>query len=107
MLAPGHKQVLPLPPAFIAPQDGAEKQDCERNAAKHWLARHGTALAPLRPIYLSDDLFACQPIVTAIRDAGGSFTTVVNVSVRPAFGNTMLMLNRPPRAPSPAVPGAP
>ena len=41
MVAPGHKQVLPLPPEFIAPQDGAEKQDCERNAAKRWLAQHG------------------------------------------------------------------
>ena len=34
IVAPGHQQVLPLPPEFIAPQDGAEKQDCERNAAK-------------------------------------------------------------------------
>jgi hypothetical protein len=73
IVAPGHRQVLPLPPEFIAPQDGAEKQDCERNAAKRWLARHGAAVAPLRPIYLGDDLFACQPIVAAIRNAGGSF----------------------------------
>ena len=73
MVAPGHKQVLPLPPEFIAPQDGAEKQDCERNAAKRWLTRHGAAVAHLRPIYLGDDLFACQPIVAAIHDAGGSF----------------------------------
>jgi len=73
MVAPGHRQVLPLPPAFIAPQDGAEKQDCERNAAKRWLARHGAAVAPLRPIYLGDDLFACQPIVAAIHDTGGNF----------------------------------
>jgi hypothetical protein len=34
VVAPGHAQVLPLPPEFIAPQDGAEKQDCERVAAK-------------------------------------------------------------------------
>jgi hypothetical protein len=73
IVAPGHKQVLPLPPAFIAPQDGAEKQDCERNAAKRWLARHGAAVAPLRPVYLGDDLFACQPIAAAIHDAGGNF----------------------------------
>ena len=58
LVAPGHHQVLPLPPAFIAPQDGAEKQDCERNAAKRWLARHGRAVAHLRPIFLGDDLFA-------------------------------------------------
>jgi hypothetical protein len=73
IVAPGHKQVLPLPPEFIAPQDGAEKQDCERNAAKRWLARHGPAVAPLRPVFLGDDLFACQPIATAIQQAGGNF----------------------------------
>jgi hypothetical protein len=73
VVAPGHKQVLPLPPAFIAPQDGAEKQDCERNAAKRWLARHGPAVARHRPVFLGDDLFACQPIAAAIQQAGGNF----------------------------------
>jgi hypothetical protein len=72
IVAPGHKQVLPLPPEFIAPQDGAEKQDCERNAAKRWLAKHGATLAHLRPVFLGDDLFACQPIVAAIHDTGGN-----------------------------------
>lgn len=73
IVAPGHHQVLPLPPEFIAPQDGAEKQDCERNAAKRWLARHGAKLAHLRPIFLGDDLFACQPIAAAIQQNGGHF----------------------------------
>jgi hypothetical protein len=73
LVAPGHKQVLPLPPEFIAPQDGAEKQDCERNAAKRWLAKHGPAVEHYRPVYLGDDLFACQPIATAIQACGGSF----------------------------------
>jgi hypothetical protein len=73
IVAPGHQQVLPLPPAFIAPQDGAEKQDCERNAAKRWLMRHGPAVRPLRPVFLGDDLFACQPIATAVQQAGGNF----------------------------------
>jgi hypothetical protein len=36
IVAPGHNMVLPLMPEFITPQDGAEKQDCERNAAKRW-----------------------------------------------------------------------
>jgi len=73
LVAPGHHQVLPLPPEFIAPQDGAEKQDCERSAAKRWLARHGRSVAHLRPIFLGDDLFACQPIAAAIQQAGGNF----------------------------------
>jgi len=31
------QHAVPLMPEFIAKQDGAEKQDCERNAAKRWL----------------------------------------------------------------------
>jgi hypothetical protein len=72
-VAPGHSKVVPLFPEFIAPQDGAEKQDCERNAAKRWHAQHADRLRPLRPVYLGDDLFACQPIVTVLVDAGDDF----------------------------------
>lgn len=73
IVAPGHQHVLPLAPEFIAPQDGAEKQDCERNAAKRWLARHAVGLAHMRPVFLGDDLFACQPVAEAIQNAGGHF----------------------------------
>jgi hypothetical protein len=73
LVAPGHSRVLPLPPEFLTPQDGTEKQDCERAAAKRWLSRHGTALAPLRPVYLGDDLYACQPVAEAIQASGGAF----------------------------------
>jgi hypothetical protein len=73
IVAPGHQHVLPLPPEFIVPQDGAAKQDCERNAAKRWLARHGASLAHLRPVFLGDDLLACQPVATAIQAVGGNF----------------------------------
>jgi len=72
-VAPGHSRVVPLFPEFIARQDGAEKQDCERNAAKRWHARHADRLRALRPIYLGDDLFACQPIVKMLADAGDDF----------------------------------
>jgi len=85
LVAPGHKKVLPLPPEFIAPQDGAEKQDCERNAAKRWLGKHGPAMARYQPIYLGDDLFACQPIVTAIRQEGGSFILTCKPSSHPTI----------------------
>ncbi len=73
IVAPVHQHVLPLVPEFIAPQDGAEKQDCERNAARRWLARHGGGLAHLRPVFLGDDLFACQPLAEAIQAAGANF----------------------------------
>ena len=43
LVPPGHNMVVPLTPEFIVKPDGAEKQDCERNAAKHWLAAHARA----------------------------------------------------------------
>ena len=73
IVAPGHAHVLPLAPEFIVPQDGAEKQDCERRAVKRWLAQHGSTLAQLLPVFLGDDLFACQPVAAAIQAAGGNF----------------------------------
>jgi hypothetical protein len=73
VVAPGHSKVVPLMPEFIAPQDGAEKQDCERNAIKRWFGKHHARLSPLRPIYLGDDLFACQPVAKMVADSGGDF----------------------------------
>jgi hypothetical protein len=73
IVAPGHNMALPLMPEFIVKPDGAEKQDCERNAAKRWLATHAGRVKELHPVYLGDDLFACQPIVEAILASAGDF----------------------------------
>ena len=66
VVAPGHSEVVPLTPEFIAPQDGAEKQDCERNAVKRWFEKHSGRLAPLRPVIPGDDLFACHLVAKMI-----------------------------------------
>jgi len=76
LVAPGHNRVLPLMPEFITPQDGAEKQDCERNGAKRWLQRHGGAMRELRPIYLGDALFSSQPMCAEVLAQGGDFLFV-------------------------------
>ena len=60
LVAPGQGRTLPLAPEFVQPRDGAAKQDCEREAAKRWLQRHSPRYAALRPVYLGDDLYACQ-----------------------------------------------
>jgi hypothetical protein len=73
LVAPGHNHVVPLPPEFIVPQDGSDKQDCESRAARRWLAAHGAQYARLRPVYLGDDLFANQPLCESIQAAGGNF----------------------------------
>jgi hypothetical protein len=76
IVAPGHNRVLPLMPEFITPQDGAEKQDCERNAAKRWLSAHHARVADLRPVYLGDALFSCQPLAEAVLATGADFLFV-------------------------------
>ena len=83
MVAPGHDKVIPLEPEFIAPQDGAEKQDCENAAAKRWLAAHGEHYAPHNPIYLGDDLFSRQPLCEAVRAVNGHFIFVCKPSSHP------------------------
>ena len=61
IVKPGFAHVLPLPPEFIVPQDGHEKQDCERAAVKRWLAAHHSRYRPHTVTYLGDDLYANQP----------------------------------------------
>jgi hypothetical protein len=73
VVAPGTSRVVPIMPEFIAKQDGAEKQDCERNAVKRWFDKHGQRVKSLNPIYLGDDLFACQPIAEMIKNNGDDF----------------------------------
>ncbi len=80
-MAVGHATVLPLMPEFACPQQDAaatradmsedeRKQDCERNAAKRWLAAQGAWLQAYRPVLLGDDLHCCQPVCEAAAAAG-------------------------------------
>jgi hypothetical protein len=80
LVAPGHDKVIPLPPEFIAPQDGAGKQDCENAAVKRWLATHGPRYARFDPIYLGDDLNSRQPICQAVLDQRAHFIFVCKPS---------------------------
>jgi hypothetical protein len=83
LVAPGHDKVIPLEPEFIAPQDGAEKQDCENVAAKRWLTARGAQYARFNPIYLGDDLFSRQPLCEAVHAVNGHFIFVCKPSSHP------------------------
>jgi hypothetical protein len=50
IVAPGHTRVLPLPPEFVAPQDGAEKQDLT-------LSGHPTAAVVAATVLVVADQF--------------------------------------------------
>src|SRR3984957_20178646 len=82
VVAPGHSKVVPLMPEFVASQDGAEKTGLRTqrepsvdrdNAVKRWFDSHHARIAPLRPIYLGDVLFACHPVCKMVTDAGDDF----------------------------------
>ena len=73
IVSPEIKEAIALPPEFITPQDGHEKQDCENAAAKRWLKEHGTRYKNLRPTYLGDDLYSKQTLCEAVLQQGGSF----------------------------------
>jgi hypothetical protein len=82
MVAPGYQQVVTLPPAFIAPQDAPRSRTASAmSPTAGWVG----ALAHLRPIYLGDDLFACQSIATAIQGAGSNFILTCKLSSHPTI----------------------
>ena len=72
----GNEHVISLEPEFIVPQDGQEKQDCEVNASKRWLEKHGSFYAKRKAIILGDDLYSRQPFCQALIDKGFHFILV-------------------------------
>lgn len=69
----GYPHVIDLPPEFIVPQDGHEKQDCELAAAKRWLALHAERYRGYGVTLLGDDLYSHQPFCEAVLKAGFHF----------------------------------
>ncbi len=67
LVAPGHNQVIALEPAFIMPQDGQEKQDCELRATERWLKRNAHHFPAGSVTVLGDDLYAHQPFCALLR----------------------------------------
>ena len=62
MVKPESRHVLSLAPECIVPQDGHEKQDCERAAVKRWLQQHHGHYQPHKVTFLGDDLYANHPL---------------------------------------------
>jgi len=61
LVKPRKAEVIVLEPEFITPQDGAEKQDCERKAAHRWITRNADQFAGHRVTILADDLHCNHP----------------------------------------------
>ena len=76
IVAPGNPRVIPLEPAFLTPQDGHEKQDCENAAAKRWLSDYGARYRALGVRILGDELYCKQPLCEAFLREGLNFILV-------------------------------
>jgi hypothetical protein len=76
LVAPGQEAVFPLPPAFVAPQDGHLKQDCELAASGRWLERWAGRIAPWGVTFLGDDLYCHQPFCQQVLRYGCHFLFV-------------------------------
>lgn len=80
IVSPAYKLALPYVPEYVVPQDGQEKQDCEREACKRWLGREQAQLRTWRTVLLGDDLYSNQPLCAAIAAAGLHFIFVCHRS---------------------------
>ena len=65
---PDHKEVIPLAPEPIIKQDGDNKNDCERNAAKRLLRRIRQEHPHLKLIVVEDGLASNAPHIRELMD---------------------------------------
>jgi hypothetical protein len=94
LVKPGLDQVIPLAPEFVRPQDGAEKQDCELNAAKRWLADWGGDYSPLGVTLLGDDLYCHDPFCRDALNRGFDFILVCKPASHPIVYEWLDFLHR-------------
>jgi hypothetical protein len=94
LVKPGLDKVIPLTPEFVRPQDGAEKQDCELNAAKRWLADHGDDYRPFNVTLLGDDRYCHEPFCRMVLNQGMGFILVCKPAAHPLMSEWLAFLER-------------
>ncbi len=70
IIHPKKNIVIPLQPEFITPQDGHDKQDCERAAAKRWMVKFRKAHHLVKATILVDALHCNQPFFKNAEESG-------------------------------------
>jgi hypothetical protein len=85
VVCPGRSQVIALPPEYIMPQDGHDKQDCEQMAGKRWLRKHANAIAPHHVTLLGDDLYSKQPFCALALEKDFNFILVCKPDSHPTL----------------------
>jgi hypothetical protein len=85
MVAPGQDKVIPLPPEFIVPQDGHDKQDCENAAAKRWLRQYAQYYRAYGITILGDDLYSNHPMCEVLVEEHVPFLLVCKPDSHPTL----------------------
>jgi hypothetical protein len=85
IVAPGLDKVLPLPPEFIVPQDGYDKQDCENAAAKRWLRQYAQSYRAYGMTVLGDDLYSNHPMCEVLVEEHVPFILVCKPDSHPTL----------------------
>jgi hypothetical protein len=90
----GLDKVIALAPELVRPQDGAEKQECELNAAQRWLAEWGDNYSPLGVTVLGDDLYCHEPFCREVLKRGMDFILVCQRASSPIVSEWVDFLDR-------------
>lgn len=85
IVCPGRSEVIALPPEFIMPQDGHDKQDCERGAGKRWIDKYAEYVAPDGVTLLGDDLYSNPPLCKLALENGFNFIFVCKPDSHPTL----------------------
>jgi hypothetical protein len=85
IVAPGQDKVIPLPPEFIVPQDGHDKQDCENAAAKRWLRQYAPYYRAHDITILGDDLYSNHPMCEVLVEERLPFILVCKPDSHPTL----------------------
>jgi hypothetical protein len=94
LVAPGQSSVISLEPEFILPQDGSEKQDCEQQAVKRWLARNAQRFAPWSVTILTDDLHSRQPFCALLLQHRFNFILTCKPDSHPTLYTEIALLDK-------------
>ncbi len=82
---PGHAQVIALAPAYIMPQDGQEKQDCEQAAGTRGMTQQAATLVPHHVTVLGDELYSQEPFCAWALQQGCNCILVGKPESHPTF----------------------